>query len=68
MPISLLRTKHKKIVLLNIKNLFMRLTSFFLGFFYFSFISAQCDHSPTIEPEGNFILCPSEVTQIFTQK
>jgi len=67
-PISLLRTKHKKIVLLNIKNLFMRLTCVFLGFFYFSFISAQCDHSPTIETEGNFILCPSEVTQIFTQE
>ena len=46
----------------------MRLVCIFFGLFYFSFISAQCDYSPTIETAGDFILCPSEVIQIFTQE
>ena len=46
----------------------MRLVCILFGLFCFSFISAQCDHSPTIETEGDFILCPSEVIQIFTQE
>ena len=46
----------------------MKLICVIVGLFYFSFISAQCDHSPTIETEGDFILCPSEVSPIFTQE
>jgi hypothetical protein len=46
----------------------MRLFCVIVGLFYFSYISAQCDHTPTVETEGDFILCPTEVIQIFTQE
>lgn len=48
--------------------MFMRLFCVIVGLFYFSYISAQCDHTPTVETEGDFILCPTEVIQIFTQE
>jgi hypothetical protein len=48
--------------------MFMRIFCVIVGLFYFSFMAAQCDHTPTIETEGDFILCPTEVIQIFTQE
>ncbi|MFT4800440.1 MAG: hypothetical protein ACI93N_000198 [Flavobacteriaceae bacterium] len=46
----------------------MRFACILLGLFCYNFISAQCNHTPTIETEGDFILCPMEVSQIFTQE
>ena len=46
----------------------MRIFCVIVGLFYFSYISAQCAHTPTVETEGDFILCPTEVIQIFTQE
>jgi len=44
----------------------MRISLTLFALVFYNFIFAQCDHSPTIE--GDFILCPSEVSQISTQE
>ncbi len=44
----------------------MKISITFFALAFYNFILAQCDHNPTIE--GDFILCPSEINQISTQK